>query len=120
VVTMAPGNVASINCEVASSLVCCPHVAGSFPVPRCGLRCGLKCPQRTKKVGAGVCFGRSLKPLHHGTSFTPPSDLQGQDHQETKDPEKLRDADAAAADGATACCQTRERAASILTFWSLH
>ena len=86
VVTMAPGNVTSINCEVGSSLVCCPHVAGSSPVPRCGLKCGLKFPQRSKKVSAVVCFGHSLKPLHHGTSFTPPSDLQGQDHQENKGP----------------------------------
>jgi hypothetical protein len=110
VVTMALGNVASTNCEVASSLVCCPHVAGSCPVPRCGL----KCSQRTNKVGVGAFFLPLAKPLHHGTSHVIHTAIRssGTETGKDKDPEKLRDADADAdadvdaADGATSCCQS--------------
>ena len=108
VVTMAPGNVASINCEVGSSLVCCPHVAGSSPVPRCGLKCGLNFPQRTKKVRRRRLFWPLAKtpPPRHviHTAIRSSGTETGKD----KDPEKLRDADADAdaADGATSCCQS--------------
>jgi hypothetical protein len=92
VVTKSLGNFASTNCEVGSSLVCCPHVAGSSPGPRCGLRC----PQRTNeraKAKSRRFFGRSLKtpPPRHVIHTAIRSSGTAQ-HSKHQDPEKLRDA----------------------------